>query len=196
MPGRHSSSAWRWRTTSSTSELESECERKLGDLSLASGDVAGAERWYSRSLAVCRDAEDKRGEAVGAWCLARIDAARDDRGAARKRIAEALRAFKSFEMNAEAVEALADLAALLATSGEWPAAMRLQAAIASHRRALLLRPTQRKDDEARRDIANGRTGLGAAAFDEAWSDGAGWTLGRAIDYGLALPVAEESIATV
>jgi hypothetical protein len=45
-------------------ELESECERKLGELELAAGNLQGAQTRFARSLQVCRDAEDKRGEAI------------------------------------------------------------------------------------------------------------------------------------
>jgi hypothetical protein len=42
--------------------LESECERNLGELELRAGNLREAHTRFTRSLKVCRDAEDKRGE--------------------------------------------------------------------------------------------------------------------------------------
>ena len=66
-------------------ELESECERNLGELALAAGDLREAQARFTRSLQICRDAEDKRDEAIALWCLGKTDAASGDHESARAR---------------------------------------------------------------------------------------------------------------
>ena len=89
-------------------ELESDCERGLGDLALHAGDVTVARARYARSETICRDAHDKRGEAIALWRLGKTDAAGEDSDAARRRLGVALRAFQQFEMNGETVDCLED----------------------------------------------------------------------------------------
>ncbi len=54
-------------------EVEGECELMLGEVALETGDVAQACLRFKRSLTVCREAGDKRGEANALRWLARVD---------------------------------------------------------------------------------------------------------------------------
>ncbi|HVO89269.1 MAG TPA: tetratricopeptide repeat protein [Casimicrobiaceae bacterium] len=172
-------------------ELESECERKLGELALDAQDVAAAEARFNRSLEMCRDAEDKRGEAIALWCLSRTDAARGLHESARKRLAEALAAFKAFEMSAEALDALDDYAVLLSTVGASEAAVRLRSAASTLRANLALSSSRRVDH----DIDSARASLGDAAFQGAWTSAEAWSLDQALDYALNLARAPDPRAT-
>ena len=84
-----SSSVWQLPRASEHQELESDCERNLGDLALRRGDLASAQERYARSLEVCREAHDKRGEAIALWRLGRTDLAVGDFESASKKLAEA-----------------------------------------------------------------------------------------------------------
>ena len=169
-------------------ELESECERNLGELALGADNLQDANARFARSLKICRDAEDKRGEAITLWCLAKTDTARGDHDSARKRMADALHAFQVFEMNSEALDCLGDYAELLQTFGRSDDAVRLQASIAAVREALALRQPQRGATRREKSIEAARAALGENAFKTAWSAGQTWALDAAIKYALALAV--------
>jgi tetratricopeptide (TPR) repeat protein len=168
-------------------ELESECEECLGDLALRSGDPREAEARFVRALRICRDAEDKRGEAIAVWSLGRVDAANGRHEAARAKFADALPAFQSFGMNAEALDCVDDCAALLTATGRADDAVRLHAAAATVRAALAL--TSRADRSTQeRNLETARRALGDAAFATAWSRGSAFTLEEAIEHALASTV--------
>ena len=163
-------------------ELEGECERYLGELVFGTGDISGAQARFVRSLKVCRDAEDKRNEAIALWWLGKIDAARGEYDAAFRQLADALRAFKAFGMNAAALDCLEDYAALLVDTGRAEDAVRLQSAVASIRDDLALPRSPRAQAKHRRTIAGARDALGAGAFDATWAEAGSWTLVAAIDH--------------
>jgi predicted ATPase/class 3 adenylate cyclase len=173
-------------------ELQSECERKLGDLSFDAGDLDDAEARFVRSLEICTLAEDKRGEAIALWCLGRADAARGRDVSARRRIALALQAFDAFEMRCEALDALDDFAKLAGAAGAADDAARLQAAAATLRGTLALGALRRGEAERERQIERSRAALGDAAFQAAWSSASGWSLSQAVEYAreLAEPARE------
>ena len=85
-------------------ETESDCERMLGQLALECGDLPAACERFERALAICQDAADKRGAATALWWLGKADLADRNPASARLRLGEALRAFQSFEMNAEVLD--------------------------------------------------------------------------------------------
>ena len=70
--GSTSSKRWRSRARSSIRKTEGECELRLGEVAFASGDHAEAELWFKRSLTVCREAADKRGEANALRWLGKV----------------------------------------------------------------------------------------------------------------------------
>lgn len=148
-------------------ELESDCERSLGDLALQTGDVASARARFMRAEAVCREAADRRGLAIARWRLARADVAAGDTAAAWGRLIDALRAFRSFAMNAETVDCMEDIAGVLVVA-DAQAAVRMLAAGAAIRDSLNLRraPLDERAWRARTEAAH--AAVPEAAYDEAW----------------------------
>src|SRR4249919_3651540 len=108
--------------------MDSSCEGYLGELALAAADLSAAHARFTRSLQICRDAEDKRDEAIALWCLGKTETASGDHVTARRRLVEALRAFKELEMRAEALDCLEDCAVLSLAAREPDRAVRLLAA--------------------------------------------------------------------
>jgi tetratricopeptide (TPR) repeat protein len=114
-------------------EVEGECELILGELAFEAGDPAEASHRLKRSLTVCREAGDKRGEANVLRWLAKVDLHAGDLAAARPRLADALRAFRAFEMREELLGCLEDHAELAADEGRVETAVALVAAAAKAR---------------------------------------------------------------
>ncbi len=169
-------------------ELESECEESIGDLALRPGDLREAEARFARALKICRDAEDKRGEAIAVWSLGRVDAANGHHDAARRKFADALPAFQSFGMNAEALDCVDDCAALLCAVDRPDDAVRLHAAAATIRGALALQSSG-PGGARESDLAAARRALGEAAFAAAWSEGSAWTLEATVERARTLSTA-------
>ncbi|MEO8740995.1 MAG: tetratricopeptide repeat protein [Casimicrobiaceae bacterium] len=165
-------------------ELEFDCERNLGELALRAGNLETAVARFARSLKICQDAEDKRGEAIALWWWGKTDAVNGDHNSALKRFAEALPAFKAFEMSSEALDCLEDCAEVLHTAGRTDDAARLHAAAAAIRVTLALR-SPRRDARRQRNLEAARGALGNAAFEAALSVGRTWTLDEAIKHALA-----------
>ena len=85
-PASVSSSPCRLPTAIDHLELEGECELALGELALEEGDLAAARARFTRSLEVCRNAENKRGEAIALWWTGKAEAAGGDSEAARVKL--------------------------------------------------------------------------------------------------------------
>ena len=109
-----SSSAWRSRAPSSTRSSRASASACSARSRSRADDLAEARLRFKRSLTVCRDAGDKRGEANALRWLAQVDLQRGDLASARRRLAEALRAFRAFEMREELLGCLEDHAELAA----------------------------------------------------------------------------------
>jgi predicted ATPase len=169
-------------------EMESECERNLGELALGRGDLQAAQARFARSLKVCHDAEDRRNEAMAVWCLGKTDVASGNRTSARERLTEALRAFQVFEMNAEALDCLEDYAELLQSAGRSDDAVRVYAAAAAVREALVLPRSPRAEARRQINIDAMRAALDEAAFKVAWSTGQAWGLDEAVEHTLAFAI--------
>ena len=71
-------------------EVEGECELVLGEVAFETGDPAQACLRFKRSLTVCREAGDKRGEANALRWLARVDLQMGDLASARLRLSDAV----------------------------------------------------------------------------------------------------------
>jgi predicted ATPase/class 3 adenylate cyclase len=166
-------------------ELESECECKVGEVALLEQDAAEARECFARARKLCHVAEDKRGEATAVAWLGRVDVATGDFEPARRRLVEALRAFRTFDMNAEALDCLEDLAQLRQFAGECALAVRLYAAASGAREALALPRSAHRDARWQANLEGARAGLDARGFDAAWAEGQPWTLDQAVDYALA-----------
>ena len=166
-------------------EIESECERMLGEIALEAGDVSAAAERFARCLDVCREAEDKRGEATASWWQGKADLAAGDTECARQRFCDALRAFQAFEMYAEMLGCLEDVADLLHVLDMPPDSVRFYAAAERLRDRLVL-PLQPRFAVKRKDrLALLRSALGDAAFDAAWADGRAWGLEKSLRCALS-----------
>jgi len=119
-------------------EVESECERILGELALDEGDSASARSRFLRALAVSRDAADKRSEALALSWLGRVELAAGLGDHAEAHLRAALGAFQAFRMHGEALAALEDYAALLERRGEAAEAARLCGTIEASRTSMTL----------------------------------------------------------
>jgi predicted ATPase/class 3 adenylate cyclase len=173
-------------------EIQSECERLLGEIALDASDVEGARSRFLRSLEVCRQAEAKRDEATSLWWLGKSDVDAGDLDLAHSRLAAALAAFRAFEMNAETLGCLEDLAELTALKGPAEDAASLFGAADAHRsrRALVRSPrAERRWDDA---VAVARGKLDRAAFDAAWAVGSRWSLDAATRRALGLPASADN----
>jgi predicted ATPase/class 3 adenylate cyclase len=168
-------------------ELEGECERMLGEIALESGDVAAARARFARAQQVCEDAGDKRDAATALWWSGRADVAAGDLEAARTRMESALRALAAFEMNAELLGCLEDLAFLAHARGLPDHATHLYSASVAHRERLNLVRPPRYESRWRERLANARSALGDAAFEAAWAEGARWKLEDAVRRALIAP---------
>jgi len=176
------------------SEVESECDVNLGELALDAGDTAAASKRFSRALAVCRDAGNRRGESTALWWLGKIDRVRGDLHAARVRLGGALRAFRAYEMHEELLGCLEDHAALWHALGNDAEAARMHAAVDVSRQRLALRRSPRAEARIRATIASLRAAMGDTAFDTAWSAGTRWEIGEAAAEALALAPEEAALA--
>ena len=166
-------------------ELESECERNLGELALKAENLQAARARFTRSLKICQDAQDKRGEAITLWRLGKTDAACGDHDLARKRLSEALLALQAFEMNSELLDCLEDYASLLGATGHTETCIRIYAAAASVRNTLGLPRSARREDEMQSRVKAARAELGERAFEAAWLMGRIWSRDEAIEHALA-----------
>jgi tetratricopeptide (TPR) repeat protein len=175
-------------------ELESDCERNLGEIALEAGDFRAAQTRFARSLKVCRDAEDKRGEALALWRLGRTDTATGELDLSARRFSEALCALQAFEMNAEVLDCLEDVAELLQLLGEVENAVRMCAAVTAIREARALVRSPHRESEMQTRLKAARAALGDPGFDAAWSTGQTWTLDAAIKHALDLTTRSAVVA--
>jgi hypothetical protein len=165
-------------------ELEGACELLLCELALGSGDQKEAELRVRRSLSVCREAADMRGEANALRWLGKCQLQHGDTSAARSSLGEALLAFRRFEMWEELLGCLQDFAELVATEGAHPVAARIAGTVATlrQRRRLALSPREKERWDGQ--LARLRQAMPAAAFEAAWNDGSSREIDVAIDYAL------------
>ena len=119
------------------------------------------------------------------WWLARADLAAGEAATAAKRLAEALRAFRKFEMNAELLGCLDDHARILHLRGQSAEAARLYAAVEAARERLVLRRRPRHEQRWRSDVAAVRAAIEDAAFEAAWAEGEGWSFEQALQHAMA-----------
>lgn len=122
-------------------EVQAECELVLGLVALESGDWPRATQCFTRSLKMCKDNGDTRGQARATWYLAKSTLHDGDFEAARTQLNTAIRVFRKFEMSEELIGCLEDFAHLDHARGQWlrsvrtlsiASQMRGRAAIVAH----------------------------------------------------------------
>ncbi|MCC6197442.1 MAG: hypothetical protein IT518_23565, partial [Burkholderiales bacterium] len=175
-------------------ELESDCERGLGEIAFLLGELPAARAHFTQSESICRNAGDKRGGAIALWYLGKTDAAAGDSTAARMRLDEAVGAFRSFAMNAEMLDCLEDYGELLRQRGQPEEAVRAYSAAESAREKLLLprSPLVAATWQAR--VESARDALTKAAYDAAWTAGQASAIDDAVERLLTLPQEKRALA--
>ncbi|NWG73713.1 MAG: tetratricopeptide repeat protein [Rubrivivax sp.] len=174
-------------------EWEGACELLLGEVEYEAGALPSAQEHFARSLAICRDGADKRGEANATWRLGTVDVASGDYASARARLSEALQAFRNAEMWKELLGCLEEFAGLAQHAGRLGEAVGIAAAstVARQRLALVRHPNAEARWQRRLDVlrdAQGEQGF-VAAWNLAWDQ---WETDDAIRVALALPEVPES----
>jgi predicted ATPase/class 3 adenylate cyclase len=170
-------------------EVESEAERILGQLALDDDDIQAARTRFMRALVVSREAADKRSEAIARSWLGRVELEAGLADLAEAHLRAALAAFQVFRMHGEALLALEDYAALLASRDQAADAARLCGAIEASRGALALPRGQRAACVWQGRLAVLRAALGDG-FDAALA--AGRDLGLDDAFEAVLAVQEEA----
>ena len=173
-------------------EIEGECELMLGEIGFEAGDMEQACLRFKRSLTVCREAGDKRGEANALRWLGKADLERGELASARRRLGDALRTFRAFEMWEELLGCLADHAGVARAEGNADLAARLSAAATASREKLGLAPPPRTALRWATHLEALRLTMSTPAFDAAWSEGRSWEVDQAIRS--ALSTEEETVA--
>jgi tetratricopeptide (TPR) repeat protein len=175
-------------------EVEGEGELTLGQIELNCGDVAGAASKFEHSQEVCRDAEDKRGQASATWWLGKIDLRERHLERARVRLTAALRAFQSFEMNAELAGCLEDFGELLVDAGSAGEGAKLFGVTSSLRERLSLSRTAAEEERFKRTVAGARELAGVEQFDSAFATGRSLGTSEAVQLALSSTIAETTPA--
>ncbi len=161
-------------------EVEGESELLLGEVAFESADIEKSELWFKRSLTVCREAGDRRGEANALRSLGRCDLFNGDLVTARSRLIPALQAYKSSEMWEELFSCLEDFARLRRAEGEADAAVRLLASTAAARQRLALVHPPRAARAIQSLTEELRRALGSDRFRAGWSEGSAWDVEEAV----------------
>jgi len=143
----------------------------LGSVALGTGDKAQAELWLKRSLTVCREAADRRGEANALRWLGKCDLTNNAFASAKERFSEALHAFRKYEMWEELLGCLEDFATLIDQEGATDTAVRLLSAAEVTRARRLLQRSPRAERAWKIQIENLRQRLTDSGFEAAWQDG-------------------------
>jgi tetratricopeptide (TPR) repeat protein len=171
-------------------DIEGECELHLGEAAFDAGLPDKAAQHFKRSLIVCREGGDKRGEANALWHLGQIDLQGADVASARARLAESLQSFNAFGMRAELLGCLEDCAALARLEMRKDDAARLGGAIDIARERLNLKRAPRAEERWSMQLAALQGVLPAAEFESARDEGRQWQIDDAVRGALATPAAE------
>ena len=166
-------------------EAEAVCELALGEAAFENGDQPRAQVRFTRSLAVCEGAGDKRGHATATWWLGRLDLQRGHLDRAQTRLQEALRAFHAFEMHIEMLSCLEDHADLAGQRGAVSLGVRLAAATSAMRTRLGLARSPRA--EQRWNLRKETLTKALADTDNVslWAEGSEWDLEGAMSSAMA-----------
>ena len=152
----------------------------LGYLALAEGDHAGARSLLEESLTLARELGDRYWTALSLLRLARLARAESDHGRAAELDRQALTLASELGAKRALAEWLEGLARTAVAQGEHRRAVLLLGAAQAVREDLgaPVPPAERPGRDA--DLAAARSALGDAAFSDAWTEGAGLPLERAV----------------
>ncbi|MFO1288424.1 MAG: NB-ARC domain-containing protein [Rubrivivax sp.] len=154
-------------------EVEAECELATAQAQLLREQTGAANEAVQRSLKVCKDAADKRGEATATWWLGRIALRSGDAETARALLPKSLRELQSHDMRAQMLGCLDDMALLLALEGTPAAALELAVAADQARGRLLLNRAPREEQRWRDRLREIWNSLPEAVAESASESGRG-----------------------
>jgi tetratricopeptide (TPR) repeat protein len=167
---------------------EGECQCVLGAVFFDAGEVEEAEARFDQSLAVCREAADKQGEAKAIWWLGRSRLESDRAAEAGPLLSQALRAFQKFGMREELLGCLEDHVALLLAEGRLADGWRLAEMAQATRERLALVRSPRGEARWQAQMERLRAAAPAAGFNDALQEGRRMGTDAAVDTALG-PVA-------
>jgi predicted ATPase/class 3 adenylate cyclase len=155
----------------------------LGDVALAQGDAATARALYEEGLALSKEMADKSNEAVALLGLGLVDLA-ENKPEARENILGSLRLRLEMGAQREQTSSLVGMAGLRVAAGDAAGAAQILGAVASALKALGAEVEPAALHFHTQTVAAARAQLGEAAFQQAWAEGAQWTLAAATAYAL------------
>ncbi len=155
-------------------EIQAECELNLGDLAYELGQSDVAQAAWQRSLHISRDAADRHGEANAWAALAKAELHEHRLSAAAALLAQALPAFKAYEMRDELLSALEDVARIAAAHGEPILAVQMAAALQTQRERWALMRSPHADQRWQAWLAEKGATLDAQACADAEQLGQEW----------------------
>jgi len=160
----------------------------LGCLRLQTGDHEGARWAFEQALAAAREIGNGHEQAVTLSNMARLAIREGETSRARSLCLEAIDLLRRIDAGFEAAGCLHRLAFLFHSEADDARAVRLWAFAKTYQQAFRNR-VDFDAEPAESSLADARKGLGAAAFDHAWAEGAKLSLDEAI--GLAVPREDE-----
>ncbi len=143
----------------------------LGKCAFEAQDYAGAAQHLRRSLEICTQAADKRGEANAQWWLGKVDLELGSLATARRHLGEALGQFRAFEMWDELLGCLEDHAVLMHREGAAVLAVQVSAVTTKMRQRLNLARAPRIERRWQSQLDSLRNALTDEAYAAAWSTG-------------------------
>jgi non-specific serine/threonine protein kinase len=161
-------------------EVEAECELTAADVHLQDGQAELARDAAKRSLLMCREAGDKRGEASATWRLGRIEAELRQPLAARPLLQQALREFQAHELRAQVLGCLDDIAILMMQGSSPATALTLATAADQTRQRLKLRRSPWEESRSQSRLQAVRERLSPAQADAATRTGREWETDDAV----------------
>jgi hypothetical protein len=157
----------------------------LGEVAFDAGDPVQAELWFKRSLTVCREAADRRGEANALRWLGKCDLERREFASAHARLGDALKAFRTFGMWDEVLGSLEDFAELTHLEGTVDVAIRIAAASEKARAHLRLLRSPRLERRWLALLAELQRKIAGPAYESNWEDGRAWEIDDAVHVALS-----------
>jgi tetratricopeptide (TPR) repeat protein len=159
--------------------------RNLAELARMQGDLAQAIMLYEEALAVVRALGMTFGVALIMTMLGHLARQQQNYALAKARYREGLSLLRAFDSPTYTAWCLEGYAAALIEEENYLQATSLCAVAATLREQVQtpLPPTERESFE--QTITSAKTALGALAFEEDWTRGAGLTQDQAIDYALS-----------
>lgn len=152
-------------------EIEGESELVLGQIAMEASDWDLAARHFGRSLTVCREAGDKRGDARALWHLGKTDIQRGQLDSGQTQLTQAIQVFRSFEMSEEVLACLEDHACLALVRGEHMDAARIMASATQSRQRLGITRHARAEARWQARIESVRQAVPEADYEAAWAEG-------------------------